>query len=87
MNKQDWKKIGDLAARYETLCWIQGVKPDDRLTTEMDLELAVEAGSLSLDKLGRAGNHTFIHDIGGIKTHIDRAKRVFDTTFLPRCSC
>lgn len=69
------RKIAD---RYEAYCTELGIEPDDRTTTMMDLEAVSKAfPDFGWQELLDADNWNFCHDIGGIKRHIDRTKRVF----------
>ena len=78
-----------IAQRYESICNELNIEPDARWTTMMDMEKAAQSLELDVDALRRLwefDNSDFIHDIGGIKRHIDRLTGEIGGCFLPRCS-
>lgn len=59
----------------------------DRMTTSMDITAAHCNGcELNLSKLVAAPAEDFIHDVFGIRRHIDRKTGEIGGCFLPRCT-
>lgn len=59
--------------------------PFDQMSTMMDLT-ALQAGicKLRLDELLRAERMDFIHDVWGVRRHLNRDTGVLENHFLPR---
>lgn len=53
---------------------------------EMDVSAAHIACPIDLEKLESAEDFTFMHDIGGIRRHIDRETGELKDCFVPRCA-
>jgi hypothetical protein len=76
-----------IAERFEQLCAGFCVDYDDRETTLSDLERA-DQSIPDIDwnyMLRKAGDGDFLHDILGIKEHIDRKTQTMQPGFQPRC--
>jgi hypothetical protein len=61
------------------------VPTDDRMTITMDV-IATHANGcpLDLDRLLHADDSNFIHDVFGIRRHINRTNGQLEDCFLPR---
>lgn len=61
--------------------------PDDKLSLTMDLE-ATHSNGCPMDfvKLLNAPSFDFIHDVGGIRRHLDRNTGALLDCFRPRCA-
>ncbi|MCL2062055.1 MAG: hypothetical protein FWH03_05465 [Firmicutes bacterium] len=83
MTRADCKKLGAIRKRAAMLdlCHIT-----ESMQLEMDMELAFKYFNLNLDKLLRADDLNFTHDICGIQKHINRQTKTFDDCFVPRFS-
>lgn len=58
--------------------------PDDLITINMDITAAHIASPLKLDELLNADNENFMHDVFGIRKHINRKTGNLDGIFAPR---
>ena len=82
--------LARIAQRYESACTKAHVRHDDRMTTMMDLEFAVDhfkdlEGEMNLEALIAFDDADLLHDVLGIKRAIDRESKTFEPCFLPRC--
>lgn len=80
---QKWKLYDKIVARAEAQ---MGRKYAglSRLSLLMDIELADQKFHLRLKDWLESDELNFTHDWNGIHNHIDRQKKVFDKTFVPR---
>lgn len=78
-----------ISERFENLCSGFCVDCDDRETTVADLGIADQSKDIpGMDwhyLLQKAGDGDFLHDILGIKEHIDRKTQTMQPGFRPRC--
>jgi methenyltetrahydromethanopterin cyclohydrolase len=83
MTRADYKKLGSIRKRAVVLdlCDMK-----ESIQLEMDMELAFKYFNLNLDKLLRASDLDFVHDICGIQKHLNRQTKTFDDCFVPRFS-
>lgn len=58
----------------------------DRLTLDMDISAACADVPLDLPKLLAFGETDFVHDVWGIRHHIDRTTGKLGSCFMPRCA-
>jgi hypothetical protein len=86
--RKNLRKMADVAARYEAICIVKGIKADDRTSTLMDLTTAEDQFLMNWDKLLDFDEFNFCHDVFGIKRHIDRSNYPghIGGCFLPRCA-
>lgn len=77
-----------IAERYEAIHQKYNNCPhDDRLTTIMDLSLVETIfPNFRWEELLNTDDFNFIHDIFGIKRHINRREMTIEGCFLPRFS-
>jgi hypothetical protein len=78
--------MGKISERYEDLLRERGLEPEERHTTIMDLMFSDDKVGLDLNKLLNFSDLDFIHDVLGIKRHIDRNSGELGGCFLPRCA-
>lgn len=80
--------IGKIATRFTDIA--KRVDPDiriDRLALIMDLTACHASGTpLDLQRLLDADDFNVVHDVGGIRSHIDRETSQLGGCFLPRFS-
>lgn len=57
----------------------------DALSLSMDLTVCHNVGHINLARLLHATAGDFIHDLGGIRAHLDRETGNLTDCFLPRC--
>lgn len=81
VTRRDMALIADIALRARRLLW-----PDRDLTPIMMDIAAVHANGcpLALAKLLEARDFDFIHDVGGIHKHLNRATGQLEGFFEPR---
>lgn len=79
--KEDMQLIMSIAKRAFALV---GGQFSDTLTTSMDLEVVHSKTPLNLHKLLTTDNFNFIHDVGGIRKHLNRDTGELEDCFLPR---
>jgi len=86
ITKKEAETVGAIARRASHLA--SGL--DTRYDTQeawMDVSAAHANGCpLDLAKLLAADNFDFVHDVFGIRNHIDRRTGKLDNCFLPRCA-
>jgi len=58
----------------------------DRTQTLMDLTVANNDTPLDLNRLLAFPSSDFIHDVVGIRNHLNRETGVLEDLFLPRCA-
>ena len=85
LEKIDSDLIDKIVVRVKNMK-IFGIKenPDFFLNLTMDLAAAHIACPLNLEKLLKADNFNFLHDIEGIRRYIDRNTGKMKKCFLPR---
>lgn len=78
--------IDSIVARAVEMAESHGNPIEDHLSLRMDIS-AVNASSCSLDlnKLLKADDFNFAHDVFGISRHINRRTGKLGGYFLPRC--
>lgn len=82
-NKEELRKFNlyvKICERAEQL----GITDTSRFTAMMDIELADKHWGLRLEDWLNADNLNFAHDFVGIQSHIDRIKKQFANTWMPR---
>lgn len=82
-SKADYDLINRIVLRALTLCAANGVKYD-RMTAFMDISTCHETTPLRLQDLLDANEFNFIHDILGIRQHMNRKTGQLDNCFIPR---
>ena len=83
---EDWEKIDLIVKRFSTVAKRAEIEIDI-LSTEMDIVACHLNGCpLDFDKLLTTDDFTLIHDIFGIRNHIDRTTGKISNHFLPRCA-
>lgn len=75
-------KVAERIEADEQTCLIY----DKRHTLMMDLECTQNDTGLDLQMLLESEHEDFIHDVFGIKGHMDRTTGKLMNCFLPRCS-
>ena len=82
--KKDLKLIHKIIARAMNMDIFSGV---DRLDMEMDISACHANGNpLDLQRLLDADDFNFLHDVGGIRGHLNRKTGKLTDCFRPRCS-
>lgn len=84
---EEFELVGVIANRYRALVVRYGTPAPDTMELYMDLS-AVHANGNPIDfaRLAEADDLTLIHDVGGIRRHIDRKTGELRDCFTPRCS-
>ena len=86
-SKADCKLIAEIVKRADWLAQKNG-KEIDPLEMNMDITAAHCNGCpLDLQKLLGASTLDFVHDVYGIRNHIDRTTGELLDCFVPRCCC
>ncbi len=86
--RAEFDLIAMIAARAEALARANG---DTNTPTRMDFMMDVEAAHsngcrLDLAKLAAFPDFDFVHDVFGIRRHINRENGQLEDCFLPRCA-
>lgn len=76
MSKQDYEYIGQIMDRFELITSHRV----NRLSLAMDLEYS----KVNLQALSGADAATFLHDVAGIRQHMDREACALTGSFVPR---
>jgi hypothetical protein len=88
MGREELELVKQIAERVEELTaamQIEGMQYD-RHELVMDLDAAyTSAGPVNLTRLLESPDADFLHDIYGIRRHIDRASGELTGCFMPRC--
>lgn len=82
---EDGRVINAIMSRARQLKLVK--RPGTYLTVEMSiLACHLNGCPLDLDKLLRADDFTFVHDVCGIDRHVSRDTGRLENCFLPRCA-
>lgn len=85
-SKSDGDLIRQIVERVKRFCAEQGIDYDP-LTCDMDITATHANGCpLDLAKLLAAPDFDFVHDVFGIRRHINRETGQLERLFLPRCA-
>jgi hypothetical protein len=82
-NRLEYEYILEIADRALPLYADFGL-PDDKLTITMDLDFAHECYPIDLFALLKADESTFVHDVFGIRRHMNRRTKKLEGCFVPR---
>ena len=83
MSEQELKIISKIIKRVHNVIVDY---PDDNLTLFMDIENCHKQIPLNLKGLLLSDNSDLIHDICGIRRHINRSSGQMEGIFVPRCA-
>lgn len=74
-----------IARRFRSLQVEKGFEPDATMDIMMDLEATHSNGCpLDLGRFVEANDHNLIHDVAGIRRHLNRETGRLENHFLPR---
>ena len=82
--KHDFDTMVKICVRLEVYAKNHGLELDDRISRIMDLDHVHNRWPLRLDALLAAPDFDFLHDIGGIHRHMNRATGELGGCFVPR---
>ena len=85
--KEDVEKVVEIAKATISACKAYGIEHDNRTTVMMDL-MACNANGCPLDwdRLLKFDDANLLHDVLGIRKHINRTTGKLEGCFVPRCA-
>ena len=86
LTPKERKTVRAIVKRWLAMYKRWGIAPPDALSVEMDLYATHGDCGLKFAALLAADDFNFVHDLGGIRAHMNRRTGKLDNHFLPRFS-